>query len=47
LYREIRIENTLQDENGGKVKLKVGAQVDVTFEADIKDTVPKSKKDIN
>jgi hypothetical protein len=45
LYREIRIENTLQDENGEKVKLKVGAQVDVTFEADIKDTVPKNKKE--
>ena len=42
LYREIRIENTLEDEKGKKVKLKVGAQVDVTVEADIKDTVPKS-----
>jgi hypothetical protein len=41
LYREIRIENTLEDENGHKVKLKVGAQVDVTVEADPKDTVPK------
>jgi hypothetical protein len=41
LYREIRIENTLQDEKGNKVKLKVGAQVDVTVEADIKDTVPQ------
>jgi hypothetical protein len=44
LYREIRIENTLQDEHGKKVKLKVGSQVDVTFEADIKDTVPRSAK---
>ena len=42
LYREIRIENTLEDEKGHKVKLKVGAQVDVTVEADLKDTVPKS-----
>lgn len=41
LYREIRIENTLEDENGNKVKLKVGAQVDVTVEADPEDTVPK------
>jgi hypothetical protein len=41
LYREIRIENTLEDENGKKVKLKEGAQVDVTVEADCKDTVPK------
>jgi len=40
LYREIRIENSLQDEKGNKVKLKVGAQVDVTVEADSKDTVP-------
>ena len=41
LYREIRIENTLEDEKGKKVKLKVGAQVDVTVEADPKDTIPK------
>jgi hypothetical protein len=42
LYREIRIENTLEDAKGKKVKLKAGAQVDVTVEADPKDTVPKS-----
>jgi hypothetical protein len=42
LYREIRIENTLEDEKGKKVKLKLGAQVDVTIEADPKETVPKS-----
>jgi hypothetical protein len=42
LYREIRIENTLEDEKGKKVKLKPGAQVDVTIEADPKETVPKS-----
>jgi hypothetical protein len=41
LYREIRIENTLEDEKGNKVKLKVGAEVNVTIEADTKDTVPK------
>ena len=41
LYREIRIENTLEDKKGKKVKLKVGAQVDVTVEADPKDTIPK------
>ncbi len=40
LYREIRIENTLKDENGQKVNLKPGAQVDVTIEADPKETVP-------
>jgi hypothetical protein len=42
LYREIRIENTLVDEKGNKVKLKVGAQVDITVEADPGDTVPKN-----
>jgi hypothetical protein len=41
LYREIRIENSLQDEYGNEVKLKVGAQVDVTVEAHLKDTTPK------
>ena len=33
LYKEIRIENELIDENGEKVALKPGAQVDVTIEA--------------
>jgi hypothetical protein len=42
LYREIRIENTLEDEKGKRVKLKEGAQVNVTVEADPKDTVPKN-----
>jgi uncharacterized protein YfaS (alpha-2-macroglobulin family) len=42
LYREIRIENTLVDEKGKKVKLKEGAVVDVIVEADSKDTVPKT-----
>ena len=41
LYREIRIENTLEDAQGKKVKLKEGAEVDVTIEADPKDTAPK------
>ena len=40
LYREIRIENTLIDEDGNKVKLKKGAEVDVTIEADKSETVP-------
>jgi hypothetical protein len=43
LYREIRIENTLKDENGKEVKLKPGVRVDVTIEADPKDTVAKEK----
>lgn len=47
LYREIRIENTLVDGKGKEVKLKEGAEVDVTVEADLKDTEPKknAKKD--
>ena len=41
LYKEIRIENTLEDSKGHKVKLKPGAEVEVTVEADVKDTTPK------
>ena len=43
LYREIRVENTLENEMGKKVKLKQGAPVDVTIEADAKDTIPKNE----
>jgi len=39
LYRELRIENTLTDADGDPVKLKRGAQVEVTVEADPEDTV--------
>ena len=42
LYREIRIENTLIDENGRKVGLKPGAEVQVTVEAEPEDTTPKA-----
>jgi hypothetical protein len=41
LYREIRVENTLQDENGNEVKLKEGAEVQVTIEAEKDATVSK------
>jgi hypothetical protein len=34
LYREIRIDNTLQDGNGNVVSLKKGAEVEVTIAAD-------------
>jgi hypothetical protein len=44
LYRELRIENTLEDEAGNKVQLKENADVDVTVEADKKVTVPKQKQ---
>ena len=39
LYKEIRIENSLTDENGNEVQLKRGAQVEVTVEADKSQTV--------
>jgi hypothetical protein len=42
LYREIRIENTLEDEKGQEVKLKEGAEVDVVVEAKPEATVPKA-----
>jgi hypothetical protein len=41
LYKEIRVENTLQDESGNEVALKKGAKVDVTIEADPEATKPK------
>ena len=40
LYREIRVENTLQDEAGNPVHLKEGAQVEVTIEAGLEATEP-------
>jgi hypothetical protein len=42
LYRELRIENTLTDENGDKVKLKPGAEVEITIAAEPAATTPKS-----
>jgi hypothetical protein len=39
LYREIRIENTLTDNDGQEVRLKPGAEVEVTVEADPEATV--------
>jgi hypothetical protein len=38
LYQEIRIENTLTDDAGKEVRLKQGAQVEVTVEADAAQT---------
>lgn len=42
LYREIRVPNTLTDENGKKVKLKQGAEVEVKIEVEpaVTKTVP-------
>jgi hypothetical protein len=41
LYREIRIENVVADENGEKARLKPGVQVDVIVEADSSATTKK------
>jgi|HubBroStandDraft_6_1064221.scaffolds.fasta_scaffold163388_2 hypothetical protein len=43
LYKEIRVPNILQDENGNKVGLKLGAHVEVTIEAGKDATVPKNR----
>jgi hypothetical protein len=40
LYQEIRIENALTDENGHEVRLKKGADVEVTVEAEKDATDP-------
>lgn len=45
LYREIRIDNTLETEDGQKVKLKEQAPVDVVIEADEEATVPKTTRE--
>jgi hypothetical protein len=41
LYKEIRVENKLKDENGKEVKLKPGAEVEVTIEAHSQAVEPK------
>lgn len=43
LYREIRIENELKDADGDAVKLKQGAEIEVTIEAP-KEAVEKKEK---
>lgn len=49
LYREVRIENTLTNESGGKVSLKLGEPVEVTITAEagsttIQSHIPVSQK---
>jgi hypothetical protein len=41
LYREIRIENSLTDEDGKTVQLKPGAQVEVVIQAEPENTTKK------
>ncbi len=40
LYRELRVENKLTNEDGEAVKLKPGAEVEVTIAADDVETMP-------
>jgi hypothetical protein len=47
LYRELRIENTLTNQNGEKVRLKQGAEIEVTLEASPEATVPQTETDID
>ena len=44
LYKELRIENNLTDEDGNEVRLKQGAKVEVTVEAGPEATTSKSPK---
>ena len=41
LYKEIRIENILTDDDGNEVKLKKGAAVEVTVEANPSGIIPR------
>jgi hypothetical protein len=43
LYREIRIENSLKDEDGEEVRLKENDEVDVTVEANADETTRTEK----
>jgi hypothetical protein len=43
LYREIRVDNTLQDDAGNAVRLKEGADVQVTVAADSEAIEPAQK----
>jgi hypothetical protein len=45
LYREIRVDNTLLDQNGNAVSLKPGAHVEVKIEAEPEETTPKKPAD--
>src|ERR1700681_2373431 len=46
-HRDLRIENTLTDEHGDDVKLKKGAQVEVTVTAEPKTSLASTKKPAN
>ncbi len=44
LYQEIRIKNSLTDENGDDVQLREGARVEVTVEAESSAATAQPKK---
>jgi hypothetical protein len=46
-HRDLRIENTLTDENGDYVRLKKGAHVQVTVTAEPKNASADAKKRAN
>ena len=43
LYKEIRVENVVKDENGEEFQLNPGAKIDVVLEADSNDTRKKTE----
>jgi hypothetical protein len=43
LYQEIRVDNSLTNEDGEEVSLKEGAEVKVTVEASSQSTSPKNR----
>ena len=45
LFREVRLDNVLTNIDGKPVALMSGAHVDVTFEADLCDTIPREARD--
>jgi uncharacterized protein YfaS (alpha-2-macroglobulin family) len=44
LYKELRVENNLTDENGAEVQLKEGAKVEVTVTANPEQTTVNEKR---
>jgi uncharacterized protein YfaS (alpha-2-macroglobulin family) len=46
LYKQLRIENTLTDEGGNEVRLKLGATVEITVKAEAQAVSTKNQKRI-
>lgn len=44
LYKELRIDNILTDEKGDEVRLKQGAEVEVTIQAESDATTPRKSE---